>query len=52
MQVIAGDIGGTNTRLVLAEFNESGRQVLFEKSYPSAQYSDFVQVLNIFIAAQ
>ena len=49
MQVIAGDIGGTNTRLILAEINESGGQVLFEKSYPSAQYSDFVQVLNIFI---
>jgi len=50
MQVIAGDIGGTNTRLVLAEINESGRQVLFEKSYPSAQYSDFVQVLKTFLS--
>jgi len=49
MQVIAGDIGGTNTRLVLAEIDESGRQILFEKSYPSVQFSDFVQVLKIFL---
>jgi glucokinase len=50
MQVLAGDIGGTNTRLVLAEVNESGRQILFEKSYPSAEYSGLVQVLDIFLA--
>ena len=50
MQVIAGDIGGTNTRLVLAELNETGRQILFEKSYRSTQYSDFVQVLKTFLS--
>ena len=50
MQVIAGDIGGTNTRLVLAEIDESGRQILFEKSYRSTQYSDFFQVLKAFLS--
>ncbi|MFW2440366.1 MAG: glucokinase [Arenicellales bacterium] len=50
MQVIAGDIGGTNTRLVLAELHETGRQILFEKSYRSTQFSDFFQVLKTFLS--
>jgi len=49
MRVIAGDIGGTNTRLLFAETNASGRVVVAEKHYPSAEYADFVEVLNQFL---
>lgn len=50
MKIIAGDIGGTNTRLIFTEINDSERLVLAESNYLCAEYSDFVQVLNIFIS--
>jgi glucokinase len=49
MRILAGDIGGTNTRLLLADLGESGRHILAEKSYPSADYEGFIQVLNTFL---
>ncbi|MEA1888939.1 MAG: glucokinase [Pseudomonadota bacterium] len=50
MQVIAGDIGGTNTRLVLAEVNGNDRLIQFEKSYTGEQFSDFVELLETFLS--
>ena len=50
MRLIAGDIGGTNTRLLFAEKKAAGRVVLVEKRYPSARYSDFVEVLELFLS--
>lgn len=50
MRIIAGDIGGTNTRLVFAENNASTRRVLVEKHYPSAEFNDFVEVLKLFLS--
>ncbi len=49
MRIIAGDIGGTNSRLVLAEYTATGRLVLAEKHYLSAEYDDFVEVLIQFL---
>lgn len=50
MQILAGDIGGTNTRLICLDIFESERHVLAEKSYPSADYSNFIQVLDVFLS--
>ena len=50
MRIIAGDIGGTNTRLLFAEKNTPDRVIIVEKQYPSAQYSDFVAVLKLFLS--
>jgi len=50
MRLIAGDIGGTNTRLLFAENNASGRVVLTEKHYSSAEFNDFVEVLKLFLS--
>lgn len=49
MKLLAGDIGGTNTRLIYAELNTKGRQIISEKSYASSEYSDFNQVLTTFL---
>ena len=50
MRIIAGDIGGTNTRLVYAEINASGRLVLAERHYTSGEYNDFADVLKMFLS--
>lgn len=50
MRIIAGDIGGTNTRLLFAENTASGRVVLAEKHYSSAEFNDFAEVLNLFLS--
>lgn len=50
MKVLAGDIGGTNTRLICADVDEkNSRVVLAEKSYASGDYSNFIQVLTTFL---
>ena len=49
MRILAGDIGGTNTRLILADIHENDQHILIKKSYPSAQYPDFIQVLENFL---
>ena len=49
MILLAGDIGGTNTRLLIAEYKASVLNVLFEKDYVSADFSDFYVLLNRFL---
>jgi len=49
MIILAGDIGGTNTRLLLAESNGAGINVLYRKDYASQEYADFYEVLLKFI---
>ncbi len=46
--VLAGDIGGTNTRL--AVFNVAGQQleILAKASYPSQQYASLKDVIAVF----
>lgn len=50
MQLLAGDIGGTNSRLVFARVDESGRHIMAEKSYPSAEFTGLQPVIDIFLA--
>jgi len=49
MNVLAGDIGGTSTRLILAQLNKQQRRVLCEARYPSNQYSDLSEVIHFFL---
>jgi len=49
MILLAGDIGGTNTRLLLAEYKASVSSILFEKDYVSADFSDFYALLKRFL---
>jgi glucokinase len=49
MILLAGDVGGTNTRLLLAEYNGEVTNLLFEKDYASAEFSEFHELLNRFL---
>jgi len=49
MILLAGDIGGTNTRLLLVDYNGSVTKFLFEKDYISAEFSDFYKILEMFL---
>lgn len=49
MKVLAGDIGGTNTRLMFSEVKDLSYLPIAEKSYPSNQYANLQQVINCFI---
>lgn len=48
MQILAGDIGGTNTRLICAVVSDAGRDIVAEKNYLSADYSGLIQVIDAF----
>jgi glucokinase len=50
MQILAGDIGGTNTRLALADVNGAQWRILAEKTYASDEFSGLVQVIRGFLA--
>jgi len=52
MHILAGDIGGTNSRLVFASVVEVGRHVIAEKSYPSADFNDLLEVIDAFLSEQ
>ncbi len=49
MNVLAGDIGGTNTRLIFAKVNRSDWHVVARKKYRSADFASLAQVLKQFI---
>jgi len=49
MQVLAGDIGGTKTLLQIADIGPSVYKVVFEKTYNSSAYSNFLPLLREFI---
>ncbi len=50
MKVLAGDIGGTHCRLMLAQQQSAGLQVVAEQSYASATYPDLLPVIETFLA--
>ena len=50
MHLLAGDIGGTQTRLIYAEAHNNGQHVLAEKSYPSAEYNGLASVIDDFFS--
>jgi len=49
MTLLAGDVGGTNTRLLLVEYTGGVVNVLFEKDYASLAYVDFYEILRQFL---
>lgn len=49
MILLAGDVGGTNTRLLLAEYSGDVLHVRFEKDYASLEYAGFYDVLEKFM---
>ena len=48
MRLLAGDIGGTNTRLMAAEYISGSLNILHENSYNSQDYINLLQVINDF----
>jgi len=49
MPVLAGDIGGTHTRLCLAQENGQNIHFLHEQVYASQQYPDLLSIVNDFL---
>jgi len=50
MYLICGDVGGTNTRLVLFESGGSALNPFFSQSYNSQAFDSFTDVLSVFIS--
>ncbi len=50
MRILAGDIGGTTTRLIAATMSDGKQQIIAEESYPSADYSGLIQVIDRFLS--
>jgi glucokinase len=48
--ILAGDIGGTNTRLALIEAKNEGLQILFEKTFPSREQMSLESAIDEFLA--
>ena len=49
MLVIAGDIGGTKTRLGIFSSEKGGKKPLVEETFLSREYPDFESVLQMFL---
>ncbi len=47
--LLAGDVGGTNTRLLLTEYAGEVPKVIFENDYASLEYAEFYDVLEKFL---
>jgi len=50
MFLLAGDVGGTHTRLIYAETHTGAQPVLTEKHYFSAEHSDLISIIETFLA--
>ena len=50
MIVLAGDIGGTNTRLVITENINSNHRFLAERTYSSSQYISLDEIIACFLS--
>ena len=48
--ILAGDIGGTNTRLALFDAKSEGMKMLFEKTFPSREKTSLEAVLAEFLS--
>jgi glucokinase len=47
--ILAGDIGGTNSRLALFTEERSHLRMLEEKTYPSREHKSLEQIVNLFL---
>ena len=52
MKVLAGDIGGTNSRLALCQVTNGRVTPIAEQTFPSAAYPSLAEVVRTFLAAQ
>jgi glucokinase len=52
MQVLAGDIGGTSTRLWIAHSDGHSCRKLYERHFPSRQYPGLIPILQEFLATE
>lgn len=50
MKVLAGDIGGTNSRLAVCDVTAGRVEVVAEQVYPSASFASFTEVVRTFLA--
>ena len=50
--ILAGDIGGTNTRLALVTAKSKGMQILVEKNFPSRERTSLEAVIEEFLAVR
>lgn len=50
MFILAGDVGGTHTRLLCAEVTADKQHVVAEHSYSSADFSDLAEVIACFLS--
>ena len=50
--ILAGDIGGTNTRLALFEKNEQGFVAIAEEKFSSQAFGDLSEIVNKFLLIQ
>jgi len=48
--ILAGDIGGTNTRLAIVDAAPGGMRILFEKTFPSRERTSLEAVLAEFLS--
>jgi glucokinase len=48
--ILAGDIGGTNTRLAIIEAGDGGMRILFEKTFPSREKTSLESALAEFLS--
>jgi glucokinase len=49
LKICCGDVGGTKTRLAVAEVSDEGVRLLIEAVYPSRSYLSFEELLHKFI---
>lgn len=49
MKILAGDVGGTNTRLALVEIDDTGAHILHQRTYDSRQYTNLAAVVVEFL---
>ena len=50
--ILAGDIGGTNTRLALVSAKSRGMQIAVEKNFPSRERTSLEAVIEEFLAVR
>jgi glucokinase len=52
MRLLAGDVGGTKTRLAIFEVDGTQLESLSEKSYPSGEYASLDDIVRDFLARE
>jgi glucokinase len=48
--ILAGDVGGTNTRLALFDSTNGGRKALATKTFPSSEQATFSEIVAAFLS--